>query len=124
MSEYVIKEYEKEKKIKAKQLPQLDGRNNVFELFHFWIEYLMQFLIFSTNWLNIILYIKETLAVKLESQNKGNIQLKQKYEELKAMSTAKDELIARLENEMREQLVFVDKTIKVLSISKLKINLS
>jgi len=30
------------------------------------------------------------------------------------MSTAKDELIARLENEMKEQLVFVDKTIKVL----------
>ena len=79
----------------------------------------MQFLLFSTNLLNIILYIKETLAVKLESQNKGNIQLKQKYEELKAMSTAKDELIARLENEMREQLVFVDKTIKVLYISKL-----
>lgn len=55
---------------------------------------------------------KETLAVKLESQNKGNIQLKLKYDELKATSTAKDELIARLENEMREQMVFVDKTIK------------
>jgi len=66
------------------------------------------------------LYIKETLAVKLESQNKGNIQLKQKYDELKAMSIAKDELIARLENEMREQLVFVDKTIKVVC-SKLKL---
>lgn len=55
---------------------------------------------------------KETLAVKLESQNKGNIQLKLKYDELKATSVAKDELIARLENEMREQMVFVDKTIK------------
>ena len=63
-----------------------------------------------------ILYIQETLAVRLESQNKGNIQLKQKYDELKAMSAAKDELIARLENEMREQIAFVDKTIKVLYI--------
>ena len=54
--------------------------------------------------------------MKLESQNKGNIQLKQKYDELKAMSAAKDELIARLENEMREQIAFVDKTIKVLYI--------
>lgn len=58
--------------------------------------------------------------MKLESQNKGNIQLKQKYDELKATSIAKDELIARLENEMREQLVFVDKTIKVVC-SKLKL---
>ena len=70
-----------------------------------------------------ILYIQETLAVRLESQNKGNIQLKQKYDELKAMSAAKDELIARLENEMREQMAFVDKTIKVLYIKLRYINL-
>ena len=61
--------------------------------------------------------------MKLESQNKGNIQLKQKYDELKAMSAAKDELIARLENEMREQMAFVDKTIKVLYIKLRYINL-
>lgn len=42
------------------------------------------------------------------------MQLKQKYEELKAMSIPKDELIARLENEMRELSGFVEKTIKVL----------
>ena len=52
--------------------------------------------------------------MRLESQNKAIVQLKQKYDELKAMSAAKDELIARVENEMGEQLVFVDKTIKVL----------
>lgn len=56
--------------------------------------------------------------MKLESQNKGNMQLKQKYDELKAMSVPKDELIARLENEMRELSVFVEKTIKVLYIVK------
>lgn len=56
--------------------------------------------------------------MKLESQNKGNMQLKQKYDELKAMSAPKDELIARLENEMRELSVFVEKTIKVLYIVK------
>ena len=52
--------------------------------------------------------------MKLESQNKGNIQLKQKYDELKAMNAAKDELITRVENEMREQSAFVDRAIKVL----------
>ena len=61
--------------------------------------------------------------MKLESQNKGNIQLKLKYDELKATSVAKDELITRLENEMREQMVFVDKTIKVL-YNKLKLTVT
>jgi len=51
--------------------------------------------------------------MKLEFLNKGLTQVKQKYEELKSMCAAKDELIARLENEMRELSVFVDKTIKV-----------
>lgn len=59
--------------------------------------------------------IQETLASKLESLNKGNTQLKYKYEELKAMSASKDELITRLENEMKELSVFVEKTIKVLN---------
>ncbi|XP_078362054.1 uncharacterized protein LOC144646372 [Oculina patagonica] len=40
------------------------------------------------------------------------MQLKHKYEELKAMSIPKDELIAKLENEMRELSGFVEKTIK------------
>lgn len=44
------------------------------------------------------------------------MQLKHKYEELKAMSIPKDELIAKLENEMRELSGFVEKTIKVLLI--------
>ena len=51
--------------------------------------------------------------MKLESSNKGHMQIKQKYEELKSMCAPKDELIARLENEMRELSVFVEKTIKV-----------
>ncbi|KAJ7374044.1 M-phase phosphoprotein 9 [Desmophyllum pertusum] len=50
--------------------------------------------------------------MKLESLNKGNVQLKQKYEELKSMCAPKDVLIARLENEMKELSVFVEKTIK------------
>lgn len=50
--------------------------------------------------------------MKLESSNKGHMQIKQKYEELKSMCAPKDELIARLENEMRELSVFVEKTIK------------
>lgn len=56
---------------------------------------------------------KESLAMKLEFLNKGLTQVKQKYEELKSMCAAKDELITRLENEMRELSVFVEKTIKV-----------
>jgi len=52
--------------------------------------------------------------MKLESSNKRHMEIKQKYEELKTMCAAKDELIARLENEMRERSVFVEKTIKVL----------
>lgn len=56
---------------------------------------------------------KESLARKLEFLNKGLTQVKQKYEELKSMCAAKDELITRLENEMRELSVFVEKTIKV-----------
>ena len=38
---------------------------------------------------------KESLAMKLEFLNKGLTQVKQKYEELKSMCAAKDELITR-----------------------------
>lgn len=51
--------------------------------------------------------------MKLEFLNKGLTQVKHNYEELKSMCAAKDELITRLENEMRELSVFVEKTIKV-----------
>ena len=44
------------------------------------------------------------------------MQLKQKYEELKSMCAPKDVLIARLENEMKELSVFVEKTIKVYKV--------
>ena len=53
--------------------------------------------------------------MKLESVSKGNMQLKQKYEDLKSMCTVKDELTARLENEMRELSLFAEKTIKVFT---------
>ena len=54
--------------------------------------------------------------MKLESVSKGSMQLKQKYEDLKSMCTVKDELTARLENEMRELSLFAEKTIKVFTI--------
>lgn len=59
---------------------------------------------------------QEALTVKLESVHKLNMQVKQKYDDLKSMCTAKDELIARLENEMKELSLFVEKTIKVFVI--------
>lgn len=37
----------------------------------------------------------------------------EKYEELKSICAPKDELIARLDNEMKELSGFVEKTIKV-----------
>lgn len=55
---------------------------------------------------------KETLTMKLESVQKLNMQVKQKYDDLKSMCTAKDELINRLENEMKELSLFVEKAIK------------
>ena len=60
--------------------------------------------------------------MKLETSNKGNMQIKQKYEELKSMCAPKDELIARLENEMRELSVFVEKTIKVFFFEMLDLS--
>ena len=59
---------------------------------------------------------QEALTVKLESVHKLNMQVKQKYDDLKSMCTAKDELIARLENEMKELSLFVEETIKVFVI--------
>ncbi|XP_068747542.1 M-phase phosphoprotein 9-like isoform X2 [Montipora capricornis] len=55
---------------------------------------------------------KENLAMKLEFLNKSHLQIKEKYEELKSMCAPKDELIARLENEMMELSGFVEKTMK------------
>lgn len=52
--------------------------------------------------------------MKLEFSNKAHTQIKEKYEELKSMCAPKDELISRLENEMRELSTFVKKTIKVI----------
>ena len=51
--------------------------------------------------------------MKLEFLNKSHLQIKEKYEELKSMCAPKDELIARLENEMMELSGFVEKTMKV-----------
>lgn len=66
---------------------------------------------------------QEALTVKLESVHKLNMQVKQKYDDLKSMCTAKDELIARLENEMKELSLFVEKTIKVFVIIFFQIGL-
>ena len=107
-----VKDDEKEKKLKSiNYLSWMVKALNVWKLFLLWFKHLAHGLDFCIL-LNI--QFQETLIVKLESQNKGNIQLKQKYDELKAMNAAKDELITRVENEMREQSAFVDRAIKVL----------
>ena len=77
-----------------------DEKTNIFMTNHFFKNFLYQ----------------EALTVKLESVHKLNMQVKQKYDDLKSMCTAKDELIARLENEMKELSLFVEKTIKVFVI--------
>ncbi|XP_044168787.1 LOW QUALITY PROTEIN: synaptonemal complex protein ZEP1-like [Acropora millepora] len=55
---------------------------------------------------------KENLVTKLELLNKEHAQIVVKYDELKSICAPKDELIARLDAEMKELSGFVEKTIK------------
>ena len=57
---------------------------------------------------------KESLLTKLESVNKAHMHIKEKYKELKSACARKDELIPRLENEIRKLSTSMEKAIKVM----------
>ena len=51
--------------------------------------------------------------MELQASNKAGMTTQQRFEEMKSMCSSKDELISRLENELRDLSSFVEKTVKV-----------
>ena len=52
--------------------------------------------------------------MKLESANKAHMHIKEKYRELKSTSARKEELIPKLEDEMRKLSASMERAIKVM----------